>query len=249
MRIPILIISLLLCTRSWAQSSQEIALPIAQKDWLIESSALIAKVDQDQKKLVLSNGLISRTIRLTPNAATVSIKNLVTSEEYIRSVKPEALVSIDGTSYPIGGLHGQKEHGYLKYEWLEEMQALNNAFRFHDVEIREINPTIDWKQTRWTPSTQWDRKGKEVIFTYTHPKPELSGISVEVHYEIYDHLPLLSKWIRVRNDGSYSIKINHFTSEIIAHPEKNNYVDIPARWDLPNLYLENDYAFGGFTYM
>jgi hypothetical protein len=88
-----------------------------------------------------------------------------------------------------------------------------------------------------------------VIFTYEHPKPELVGVTVEVHYQIYDKLPLLSKWIVVNNGGSRSIRIDHFTSEIIAHPEKNNYVDIPARWDLPNLYLENDYAFGGFTYM
>jgi hypothetical protein len=70
-----------------------------------------------------------------------------------------------------------------------------------------------------------------------------------VHYEIYDNIPLLGKWLEVKNESGKSIRIRHFTSEIIAHPEKNNYVDIPARWDYPNLYLENDYAFGGFTYM
>ena len=239
MRIPILLILVLVAAPA-----------IAQSDWLIKTPKIVSVVEQQNKKeLVLSNGLISRTIRLSPNAATVSMLNLVTAEEYIRAVKPEALVSIDGNSYPVGGLQGQKELGYLKTEWLEEMSSLENAFQFQNVEIREMSPPVKWKQTRWIPSSQWERKGKEVIFTYKHPKPELSGIAVEVHYEIYDHLPLLSKWIVVKNGGSHSIKINHFTSEIIAHPEKNNYVDIPARWDLPNLYLENDYAFGGFTYM
>jgi len=239
MRMTILTVSLFLSAQVWAQT-----------DWLIEAPDLIATVNQeDQKELVLSNGLISRTIRLKPNAATVSMKNLVTAEEYIRAVKPEALVSINGISYPVGGLQGQKEFGYLKAEWLDDMSSRENSFQFQDVEIREMSPPVKWRQNRWIPSTQWERKGKEVIFTYTHPKPELNGISVEVHYEIYDHLPLLSKWIEVKNEGLHKIKITHFTSEIIAHPEKNNYVDIPARWDLPNLYLENDYAFGGFTYM
>jgi hypothetical protein len=248
MRISLLLTLFLLSSQLWAQANRTDQLPVAQVDWLIEAPAIKATVIQeDQKKLTLSNGLISRTIHLTPNAATVSLKNLVSGEEYIRSVMPEALVSINGISYPIGGLSGQKEHAYLKQEWLEEMKTIKNAFQLQGTEIREMQPLLPWKKTRWIPSSQWKKDGKEVIFTYEHP--ELRTVSVEVHYEIYDKLPLLSKWIRVVNRGTEEIKINHFTSEIIAHPEQNNYVDNPARWDLPRLYLESDYAFGGFTYM
>ncbi len=250
MKISILLISLSIFYQLESQSLPAEQLRVAQKDWLIEAPEIKSVVHQlGEKEVILSNGLISRTIRLTPNAATVSLRNLVTQEEYIRSVKPEAFVTISGISYPIGGLSGQKEHGYLKSEWLEEMKSLENSFNYRSMEIRELNKHIQWKQTRWISSSQWEKRGKEVIFTYDHPSPSLSGVTVEVHYEIYDHLPLMCKWILVKNQGSEEVRIDHFTSEIIAHPEQNNYVDEPARWDLPNLYLENDFAFGGFTYL
>jgi len=245
----ILLLLLLNVISTWSQTEGSKLIPVAEADWLIETPETKAQVFKNEKEVILANGLVSRTIRIVPNAATVGLKNLVTEEEYIRSVKPEALVSIDGTSYPVGGLSGQKEHGYLKMEWLDHMTSMENSFEFKELEVRELGPGLRWEKKRWIPSTQWERSGKEVIFTYTHPDSVLEGIRVDVHYEIFDHLPLLGKWIEVRNSGSRSIRIDHFTGEIIAHPEKNNYVDEPSRWDLPNLYLENDYAFGGFTYV
>jgi len=242
-----LLFTLLLPVCLQSQSDQISKLAVSDKDWLLESPEIRADIYQNDKEVILANGLISRTIRILPNAATVGLKNLHTGEEFIRSVKPEAMLSIDGISYPIGGLSGQLEHGYLKWEWLDHMTSLDNAFEFKELEILELGPGLEWEQRRWIPSSQWERKGKEAIFNYTHP--ELKGILVRVHYEIYDGLPLLGKWIEVKNAGSHSIRIDHFTGEIIAHPEKNNYVDEPSRWDLPNLYLENDYAFGGFTYV
>ena len=266
MKSVLLLLILFMVTQLWSQSSQSgmdqtnileklMVLEVnpekrAQEDWLVTHPAIDAGIYRSgEKELVLSNGLVSRTIRLVPNGASVSLKNLVTREEYIRSVKPEALVTIDGVSFPVGGLSGQKEHGYLLSEWLTEMVPMENAFQLQDFEIRDLTPAIHWERSRWIHSTQWEQQGKEVVFFYTHEKPGLDGITVQVHYEIYDDLPLISKWIVVKNRGEDKAKINHFTSEIIAHPEKNNYVDEPARWDLPNLYLENDYAFGGFTYM
>lgn len=230
-----------------SQERQAPKLPVAASDWLVESPDTPAEIYQDDSQVILSNGLVSRTIRLVPNAATVGLKNLVTGEEYIRSVKPEALISIGGSAYPIGGLAGQKEHGYLKREWLEEMSSPENAFEFFKLDIREMDSGLFWEQKRWISSTQWERSGKEAVFHYRHPN--LEGITVKVHYEIYEGLPLMGKWIEVINESQEALRIDRFTSEIIAHPEKNNYVDEPSRWDLPNLYLENDYAFGGFTYV
>ena len=110
-----LLFTLILSQALWSQSNPLEQLPVADTDWLIESPEIRTQIYQDEKEVILYNGLVSRTIRIAPNAATVGLRNLVTGEEYIRSVKPEALVSIDGTSYPVGGLAGQKEHGYLKH--------------------------------------------------------------------------------------------------------------------------------------
>ena len=52
-------------------------------DWLVKRSTEKASVFKDEKgnELVLSNGIISRSFRLAPNAATVSLK--VLSKEFI----------------------------------------------------------------------------------------------------------------------------------------------------------------------
>jgi len=242
-----LLSTLFLSLSLWSQNNPSVKLAVADKDWLIETPEIEARAFISEKEIVLANGLISRTIHTGANAATVGLRNLVTGEEFIRSVKPEAILSIDGTSYPIGGLAGQKEHGYLKQEWLEHMTSPENAFVYSNLEIHEMEAGLDWEHRRWIPSTQWERNGMEAVFHYKHPG--LKGIIVKIHYEIFDGLPLLNKWIEVINAGTQSIRIDHFTGEMIAHPEKNNFVDEPSRWDLPNLYLENDYAFGGFTYV
>ncbi len=71
------------------------------------------------------------------------------------------------------------------------------------------------------------------------------GVTVEVHYELYDGLPLISKWLVVRNTTARPVRLNSFLSEILAAVEYESYVDDNPRWDLPNLYVETDYAFGG----
>ncbi len=219
----------------------------AQQDWLLQKPAIAADVFvHGDRQIVLSNGLVSRTIHMVPNAATVSLKNMRTGEEFIRSVQPEALVTIDGVEYPVGGLSGQVDKGYLLYEWLNKMYSPANAFTLEKFVVKELEPKITWEQKRWAPATQWNARGKELVMYFRHPSfPE---IIIEVHHEVYDHIPLLSKWMVVNNTGTRAVLVNEFTAEIIAHPETENHVAVPHEWKRPNLYMENDYAFGGFTY-
>ena len=53
---------------------------VAQKDWLIESPDVPVRIYRNETEVILCNGLISRTIRINPNAATVGMKNLVSGE-------------------------------------------------------------------------------------------------------------------------------------------------------------------------
>ena len=74
-------------------------------DWLINPQPFQAQVlRKTPDELVLANGLISRSFRLAPNAATVGLDNLVTGEAILRGVKPEAILDIDGKRYDVGGL-------------------------------------------------------------------------------------------------------------------------------------------------
>jgi hypothetical protein len=222
---------------------------IAKTDWLLKMPDIKSSVTRtSDHQLVLSNGLVSRTIVIAPNAATASLKNLITGEEFIRAIEPEAIVKIDGETYDVGGLAGQVDRGYLLKEWITQMYSLPGSFQLTDIEVKNIEPRIQWKAKRWQPVTQWAQTGKELILAFTNPAKK--GVIIKVHHKIYDGIPLLSKMITVENHSGKNILVNNFTSEIIAYPEKENFVSTPgsAGWSKPNFYIENDYAFGGMIY-
>ena len=73
------------------------------------------------------------------------------------------------------------------------------------------------------------------------------GVVVEVHYELFDGLPLLSKWIVVRNGTDKPVRLNSFVSEILAAVEQESIVDPTDGWRPMPLHVETDYAFGGMS--
>ncbi|MCM4149965.1 alpha-galactosidase [Arenibacter sp. N53] len=212
-------------------------------DWLIEKISLPSTVYQQAsgKEIVISNGLISRTFRLTPNCATVGFNNLVSGESLLRGVSPEAMLTIDGQEYAVGGLDGQIEYGYLKEEWLEQMWSPAGSFQLTDFKIDDIQERINWPNKRWSSKPKSPTKGKHIIFSYTHP--EFKYLSVKVHYEIYDGIPLISKWFTVKNNRSESIVLNNFKSEILAMVEAESAVEKQKGWETPNIHVESDFEF------
>ena len=127
----------------------------------------------------------------------------------IRAIQPEAQIELDSTHYNIGGVKGQFEYSYIKYEWLENFTSDPAAFQLKDFEIKNIQTRFPWKAKRWVLDKQWPPKGKEIIFYFDSPEKKAEGIRVAVHYEIYDNIPLMSKWITVENNSQKEITINH----------------------------------------
>src|ERR1019366_9386951 len=224
-------------------------------DWLLDPSTFKAQVARsaDGKDVVLDNGLVRRVIRLAPNATTVSFENLMTGESIIRAVRPEARVVLDGVRYDIGGLAGQPEQAFLKPTWIETLKANPDALQFTGLKAGQTEARFAWKKRReWMPKDMpWPPPGVSLTLEFRppagrggHHKPG-EGLSVEVHYELFDGLPLVSKWMVVRNGTAQAVRLNSFVCEILAAVESESYVDDNPRWDLPNLYVETDDAFGG----
>ena len=116
-------------------------------DWLVhpvEEKAGIYK-SSDNKDIILSNGLVKRTFRLTPNVVCTDYKNMITGQQLLRAVMPEAVITINGNDYNVGGLYGQKEKAYLLPEWLDKFTKDENDFQFVDYEINEVKPYVNWK--------------------------------------------------------------------------------------------------------
>lgn len=74
----------------------------------------------------------------------------------------------------------------------------------------------------------------------------LSGLEVKVHYELYDGLPLMSKWITIQNNSNKEIVINNVESEHLAAVEAESEPS-GAAWKLPPIFTETDYAFADMT--
>jgi hypothetical protein len=227
----------------------------ARADWLLDPSAFRAQVirSADGREVVLDNGLVRRVIRLEPNAGTVSFENLMTGESIIRAVRPEACVVLEGVRYEVGGLTGQPVQSFLKPAWIETLKAKPDAFQFAALKIGKTEARFPWKKrSEWLPkNSPWPPPGVSLTLEFRPPaslggiKQPPEGLAVEVHYELYDGLPLVSKWIVVRNGTSQPVRLNSFVSEILAAVEFESYVDDNPRWELPSLYVETDYAFGG----
>jgi len=224
-------------------------------DWLIDPAPYRAevKVAADGREVELNNGLVRRVFRLKPDAACVAFDNLVTGESLLRSVRPEAQVVLGGTNYAVGGLTGQRIHNFLKPEWLDELKANPEALHFVGLKTGKTEARFAWqKHPEWMPrDLPWPAPGVSIQLDFAAPVSSTpaaapaQGVVVEVHYELYDGLPLLCKWLVVRNGADAPRRLNAFTSEILAAVEGESAVGNPGVWRLPNLVVETDYAFGG----
>jgi hypothetical protein len=220
------------------------------KDWLLDGSGYISAVEDSVSRLIMTNGLITRTFSLKPDGATIGFYNNVTNNELLRSVKPEAIITVNGRPMKIGGLTGQPVNNYLTEEWISEMKPDTlSPFYLKGWAKEEIIPRFEWKKRlEWMPrDLPWPPAGKGLIFTYAvkEGNDNIKGIEVIVHYEIYDGLPLICKWITVNNNSGREILINSYISEILAFAETESAVGDKKNWILPGVYVETDYAFGG----
>ncbi|NOG53992.1 MAG: alpha-galactosidase [Planctomycetes bacterium] len=225
-------------------------------DFLVEpvSPAATVYARTNGLELYLDNGLIRRTFRLTPNAATVALDNLATNETLLRAVRPEAEVTINGTRYAVGGLTGQPNHAYLTDDWLAHMTADPEAMRFVGYEVGRPEARLDWKRARHcSPTAVWPPQGVHLRMDYQIPSTDESadaGVGISVHYEMYDGVPVLSKWFTVTNETEQPITVDSFTAEILAVVEQESWVGVRQASDYPVpqcLHIETDYSFGGMT--
>jgi hypothetical protein len=220
------------------------AQPEAHKsDWLVSGITAHAMVCRGahRNEIEISNGLIRRAWRLAPDGASVAFDNLDTGAALLRGVKPEAAITVDGHPYNIGGLLGQPDYAYLRPEWLDRMTADPAAFHFAGFKTGKTVARLEWKRVRRSDDLPWPPPGASLILRFEHP--DLKGIAVLVHYEMYDGIPLLAKWLEIRNGGQRPITVNTFTSEILAAVEYESQVETAGASENPYIQVETDYSF------
>ena len=219
----------------------------ASADWLLDNTKYHAGIyaSADKKSIIMSNGLVQRTFRITPDVTCTGYRNLATGLQMLRAVGPEAVVTIDLIEYPIGGLKGQTERAYLMPAWIDGFVSWNNEFQLQGINMTDIKPYVNWTPRHWCGNDVLPQ-GKTLSFRYIPAGSQrLKGISVIVHYELYDGIPLMNKWVEVVSDGAVSVVVNKVVSETLSLVEEESaVVGKPADMLKPHyLYVETNYAF------
>lgn len=215
-------------------------LTAAGADYLVTPTAQRTTLTASGSEVTLANGLLRRTWLVKPDCATVGYDNLITGAALIRGVKPEARLTLDGVEKSVGGLKGQPDYAYLRQDWISSLTADPTAIHCTGYDPAEIRATMEWKRVRHAPAAAWPPKGAGVVFHYASE----DGLKVDVHYEMYDGIPALSKWLVITNGGTRPLRLNRFVSEILAVVEEDSAVD--AATPPPSaLHVESDYAFHG----
>ncbi len=221
-----------------------------EDDWLINADRFKAGVwaGEDGKSILISNGLVSRVFRITPNLATINIVNQMSNESMLRAVSSEGELTINGIRWHLGGLDGQPERGYLKSEWLEQMTPKSHSFIVEDFEIRDSIHTLKWARSRWALNKRLPT-GKSLVFTL-RGVDEVKNVKVKLYFDIYDHIPIIRKHLEVINNGDTPINLDSFKLENLAFVEPESPVEEqdPKEFIHPNIHVESDYHVGpGFT--
>lgn len=208
----------------------EAAAPPAE--WLLKPSDFKASIAQDSTKrdLILTNGLVRRTLRLAPNAATVDYCNLVTGEQLLRATGPEARVTLNGREFAIGGLSGQPVGNYLKTAWIDALKADPAAYRLADWKEGPLEARFAWKKRpEWlAKDLPWPASGRQVTLRFV--PPAVSGVSIGKVLFNEDFLGGMDPaWKTHASDKhprtSFSNEGKH--GEIMALPDTSVYAERP----------------------
>ncbi|MEM7205445.1 MAG: alpha-galactosidase [Planctomycetota bacterium] len=224
-------------------------------DWLLDPRPFTAGVHRGAHaaEIALDNGLLRRTFRLTPNGATVALDEVPTGRALLRAVKPEAIVELGGHRFAVGGLIGQPNHAYLLPEWRDALEADPAAMRLVDFTSGPANERLPWQRVRHcAPDAQWPPAGVHLAMRYAMPDSApapVRDITVTVHYELYDGVPVFSKWLEIHNATTAMITVDRFTSELLAAVEHGSNVETRAGapTEPPAIHVETDYAFAAMT--
>jgi hypothetical protein len=215
--------------------------PIATDDWLTGSESAHSGLFQGPNAgIVLANGLVSRTFATgTHNLATTSLRHRVTGEEFVRAIRPECSLRVDGEEINVGGLIGQPVGNYVLPKWLNSLESDPAALAYQGYRSGSIRIPFAWKPRKeWlSREANWPPKGLELVLHFSG-----RGLDVDVHYEIYDGLPLFAKWFEVTNGRDTTVTLDSFKSEILATVESDSEVEKDVAPKLPKIHVESEFT-------
>ncbi len=66
---------------------------------------------------------------------------------------------------------------------------------------------------------------------------------IDVHYAIYDGIPLIEKWLTVHNVSGKPVRVNRTVVESLKIVESESAVEPNVDWEAPSLYVETNHTY------
>lgn len=186
---------------------------------------------------VLDNGLVRREITLAPCVATTSLIRLDSGHEFVRTAEPEAIVTIDGKEWWLGGCASAPNRAFSTPEWLEALVPNEKSIALREVNSVAVSAEVPHKAEK---GQAWPPKGKAIALTFAN-----SSIQAIVRHEIYDGIPVVAKQVEIKNVSSTPITIDSIISERLAAVEGESNVEMQKDWRLPDISVFTTMSFGG----
>ena len=193
-------------------------------DWLVNNfteSTTVMKTPRST--LLMTNGLVSREFSIFPDFATVDFYSHEKEMSLLRAIGPEAVIGMGGIPYNIGGLLTNMPRGYMNRTNLAENCTYDpNAFHFVNFAISSPQAPFNYRPMRGAPSNiTWPPKGQRLDVHFKAPQwaPYYHQlVDVTVHYEMYDGIPLIVKWISVtaQKEASKTVEVQVYSVEYLA---------------------------------
>ena len=217
----------------------------------------VTLTNEGEGGIVLSNGLISRSFLLSPDFGTVDFYSFGTDASILRAISPEAVVTLDGEDYNVGGLLSSVQPDYFNRTDIS-YQVDPTAFHYVSHTTSQPVAPFHWEPgLRHSPSySQWPPQGLTLQVQFGPPaivkRPEHANVIIIISYEMYVGIPLMSKWVSVLYSGISPVRIDSCVVELLAtqKPYSPSVFDAyPFPWEHDNnaptsswLYVETTIA-------
>ena len=167
----------------------------------------------------MDNGLIMREFITNPAFGTTDYISPCAKKSLLRSLNPEGYITLDNATYPIGGLTQTGHHSFINRS---SISVLDGAFEMVNYTIG--SPIAPYP---WTPgyhhsptNVSWPPEGKTLTVLFKPPakvaSPSHSGILVYINYELYQGVPILAKWMTVKNTMDTPVQVTAVIIEILG---------------------------------
>ena len=216
-----------------------LALSAADVDWLVKTPATVSTFKHEcwpeyatqasgiPCGYALSNGLTARRFVTKPVFGTIDwILNATVefggARSMFRAPAPEATLRIDGTDVVVGGLRSNSTfRAYCNrstfFDELTGPENASNAFAYRTHRVGLPSKPFPWSPgTRGSPTTlEWPPRGVAVEVDFI--APTLPQLVLTMHYEIYDGIPLIAKWLELTGgDATGDVVVEKVVVELFA---------------------------------